>query len=164
VDLIGLSGGVGSALGLLGVVDHHWAQDAEIEGASTASLRELEPENEEGLEGIVEWKVIENWSQGDGFEEVEETEDDPVCEPLDIIFVTRAFDSLEGEISGKSPANEVGNWRSECVDEDEKGENEDASKDKEGLGDLGAGFEIVKDRVLVQLLVELRVVVLSLAL
>jgi len=149
VDLIGFSGSIGGTLGLLSGVGHDWAQDAEIEGASTASLRELEPENEEGLEGIVEWKIIKDHSQSDRFSEVEETEDNPVCEPLDIIFVTRAFDGLEGEISGKSPSNEVGNWSSECVDEDEKGENKDASEDEEGFGDLSASFEIVKDWVLV---------------
>jgi hypothetical protein len=70
---------------------------------------------------------------------------------LDVIFGTRAFDGLEREISGKSPANEVGNWSSEGVNEDEEGENKDASEGEEGLGDLSAVFEIVKSWVLVEL-------------
>lgn len=68
----GLRRGIGGAFGLLSGVGHDWAQNAEIEGAGAlrriksemtkevnimtyASLRELEPENEESLERIVEW-------------------------------------------------------------------------------------------------------------
>jgi len=68
---------------------------------------ELEPENEESLEGIVEREIIENHSQGDGLKEVEEAKDDPIGEPLDVILVFGGLDSLEREISREEPSNEV---------------------------------------------------------
>lgn len=52
-----------------------------------ASDRELEPEDEDGLEREVPGKVVEDDAEGEGLEEVEEAEDDPVGQPLDVVIV-----------------------------------------------------------------------------
>lgn len=70
---------------------------------------------------------------------------------MNVIFITGAFNRLEREVSRKSPANEVRNGGSKRVDEDEKGEKEAASEDKESFWNLSASFKIVEDWVLVEL-------------
>ena len=49
--------------------------------------RELEPEDEDGLEDEVPWDVVEDEAEGEGLEEVEEAKDDPVGQPLDVVIV-----------------------------------------------------------------------------
>jgi hypothetical protein len=115
----------------------------------------LEPEDKEGLEGIVEGEVIENWPQGKGFQEVEEAENNPVGEPLDIILITWRFNSLEREISWETPADEVRDRRRESINKDQKGHKNKAANDDKGLGDLGALFNIVEYRVFCELFVNL---------
>ena len=68
---------------------------------------ELEPDNKEGLEGKVPGDVVEDDTEGEGFEKVEEAKDHPVGEPLDIIMGRGRFDGLEGEVSGQPPTHEV---------------------------------------------------------
>jgi hypothetical protein len=60
----------------------------------------LEPDDEDGLEGEVPRDIVEDDTEGEGFEEVEETKDDPVGEPLYVIMRRGRFDGLEGEVSG----------------------------------------------------------------
>jgi hypothetical protein len=115
----------------------------------------LEPEDKEGLEGIVEGEVIENWPQGEGFQEVEEAENNPVGEPLDIILITWRFNGLERKISWETPAYEVRDRRRESINKDQKGHKNNAANDEEGLGDLGALFNIVEYRVFCELFVNL---------
>jgi len=60
-----LSWGVVSLCGRLLAVGHDWAQDVEVKSTGTLGSRELEPEYEEGLEGIVEREVIQDGPQSD---------------------------------------------------------------------------------------------------
>ena len=112
---------------------------------------ELEPEDKEGLEGIVEGEIVKDHSQGEGFKEIEEAENNPVGEPLDIIIVTGRLESLEREISWEEPSNEVRGRGSEGVDEDENRSETDSASDEEGLGDLSTVLKVVEDRVLGEL-------------
>lgn len=45
------------------------------------SLGKHEPDNGECLEGVVHWKEVKN-DVDEGFDEVEESKDDPVSEPI----------------------------------------------------------------------------------
>ena len=68
---------------------------------------ELEPEDEEGLEGEVPWKVIEDDTESERLDKVEEAKDDPVSQPLNIILRSGCLESLEGQVGGESPTEEV---------------------------------------------------------
>jgi len=63
--------------------------DGTIGDLSTSESGKLEPEDEKGLEGEVPREVVKKNSEGQGFEEVEETEDDPVSQPLNVILGAR---------------------------------------------------------------------------
>jgi hypothetical protein len=73
------------------------------------SDRELQPEHKDGLEGEVSGNVVQDDATGKALEEVEESEDGPVSEPLDVILRGRGLDGLEREIGGGNQADEVGN-------------------------------------------------------
>lgn len=51
-------------------------------------MRELEPEDEDTLEGKVPGDVIEDNTEADRLNEGEEAEDNPVREPLDVVLVS----------------------------------------------------------------------------
>jgi hypothetical protein len=157
----GLSGCV-LTLCLLLCVGQNWAQNVDVESAGTLGSGELEPEDKEGLEGIIEGEIVKDRSQGERFKEVEESENDPVGEPLDVILVSGCLDSLEREISWEEPSDEVRGRGSEGVNEDENRSETDRTQNKEGLGDLSTLLKVFEDRVLVELFVELCVIVFSL--
>jgi hypothetical protein len=108
---------------------------------------ELEPEDKESLEGIVEGEIVKNHSQGEGFKEVEETEHNPVREPLDVVLVTRSLNSLEREISWEEPSNKVRGRGSKGVNEDENRSEAHSTHDQEGLGYLSTLLKVVEDRI-----------------
>jgi len=137
-------------------------EDVEIENAGTPGGRELEPENKEGLECIVEWEVVKDWSQGKALEEVEESEYDPIGKPLNVILVLRRLDSLDGKIGRECPANEVGNWSSKSIDKDEESHKSDTASNEGRLGDLSTLLEVVEHGVFSELFVELTMIVLCL--
>lgn len=61
------------------------------------------------------------------------------------------LDGTEGEVGGKSPADEVGDGGGEGVDEVEKSDEDDTTEDGVRLGHLRAFFEGVEGGVLGQL-------------
>ena len=69
--------------------------------------RELEPENEESLEGEVPWEVIEDDTESERLDKVEETKDRPVSQPLDVILRSRCLEGLEGQVGRECPTEEV---------------------------------------------------------
>lgn len=50
-----------------------------------AEGRQLQPDDENGLEGVVPGEVIEENTDGETLEKIEETEDDPIGQPLNIV-------------------------------------------------------------------------------
>jgi hypothetical protein len=113
--------------------------------------RELEPENEEGLEGEVPWEVVEDNAEGEGLDKGEGTKDDPISQPLNIILRSRGLESLEGQEGGESPTEEVGNGGSERVEGVENEEERDRADDDVSLGDLSALLESLQGRIVVEL-------------
>jgi len=130
-------------------------QDVEIGDLCATEGRELEPEGEDSLEGEVPREVVEDDTESEALDEVEATEYDPVCEPLDIILRLGRFESLEGKVSRETPADEIRNGCGERVEEMEEGDQKEQANDGVGLGHLSALFEVVKDWVLGELLVKL---------
>ena len=122
-----------------------------ISSDTYAGSGELEPENENGLECIVEGEVVEEWAEGKGLDEIEEAKDDPVRQPLDVVILGRSLDGAETEVGGKSPADEVRGGCSEGVDKDEEGADDGTTEDQSGLGDLGAFLDVEEDGVAGQL-------------
>lgn len=107
----------------------------------------MEPDDEDGLEGEVPGEVVQDYTEREALSEVEEPEDDPICEPLDIILVSGGLEGFEREERGKSPANEVGHGASEGVDKVEKSEEDNTAKNEISFGHLCALFELVQDGV-----------------
>jgi len=78
--------------------------------------RELKPDDEHGFHGEVPREIIQHNSDGETLDKVEETKNDPVGEPLDVILRRGCLDGFEREISRKKPADEIGYGSSEGVD------------------------------------------------
>lgn len=127
-----------------------------VQDLSTASGREEEPDGEDGLEDKVEGEPVENGTESGRLQKVEETESDPVSQPLLVIVGRGRLDSTDREIGGKSPSNQVGNGRSETeqVEEDQGHKGEGETEDTVSLGDLGLGLEVVEEAVFGELLVK----------
>jgi len=152
----GVGRGGGRVLSTLGPnVVNDGTADRVVEGLCTLGGRELEPENESGLDGEVPWNVVQDNAESDALDEGEPAEDDPVCQPLNVVIVTGSLESAEGEVGGEGPTDEVGDGESEGVDEDKADEGDGGDESTVGLGDLSLLFELDKDGVLAQLFVEL---------
>jgi hypothetical protein len=116
-----------------------------------AEGRELQPQDEDGLEGKIPGEVIEDGAESEALKEVEKAKDDPVGEPLDVILGRGRLDGFEGEIRGEGPADEIGDERGEGVDKVEKDEERGGANNGVRFGDLGALLERVEDRIFRQL-------------
>ena len=116
-----------------------------------AELGELEPEDEDALEGKVPGEVVEDEAEGEALEEGEGAEDGPVGEPLDVILVSGALESLDGEVGGDGPADEIRDGGCKGVDGVEDGKENDGTEEGVALGHLGALLERVQDGVLGEL-------------
>lgn len=125
--------------------------DQEIRLWTHSESGELEPKDEDGLEGKVPWDVVEDDAEGHGFQEVEETENDPVGEPLNIILVTCGFKSFEREERREGPTDKVGDWCGKGVDAVEESEQCDSTENKVRLGHLGALLDVVQHGIFGQL-------------
>lgn len=97
-------------------VGEHGLEDSVVSSFGTSEVRQLQPDNEESLEGKVPGNVVQNHAKHDALDKGEETENDPICQPLNIILGRRGLDSLEGEISRKCPSNEGGDGGGERVE------------------------------------------------
>ena len=116
-----------------------------------AELRELEPEDEEALEGKVPGEVVEDDAAGEALEEGEEAEDDPVGQPLHVVLVAGALERADGEVGGGGPADEIRDGGRERVDAVEEDEEEGGAEEGVALGHLRALLERVQERVLGEL-------------
>jgi hypothetical protein len=145
----------GDCTRVLGNVGENGFQDRQVYGLSAAEAGELEPDDEDGLEGEVPGEVVQNYTEQEALSEVEEPKYDPICEPLDVILVSGGLERLKREECRESPSNEVGHGASEGVDKVEKSEEDDTTKNKVCFGHLGALFKLVEDGVFRELLIKL---------
>jgi len=72
--------------GLGAEVEENRLQEVEVDGLSATEGRELEPDDQDRLEGKVPRDVVEEHAKGEAFQKVEEAKDNPVGEPLNIVM------------------------------------------------------------------------------
>lgn len=156
---LGLSAEVGRGAG----AGEEAAKDRLDEGVEdnlgTVGLGKGHPEDSDELEDVVEGEPVggANGALNNG----QESEDDPVGEPLSVIRGTRSEESLEGVVPGEKETGEVGEELASDVEEDEEEVDSDQTQDGVDLGERGLTLKVVQDRVLGELLVELGDGVLS---
>lgn len=117
-----------------------------------AEVGQLKPQNKDSLECEIPWDVVEDKPQGNALCQVEESKDDPVGEPLDVILWRGAFQGFKGEVRGEGPCDKVRDRSGKWVDEMEEGEEDDNSNGQECLGDLRVLLKRVQNWVLCKLL------------
>ena len=113
--------------------------------------RELEPENEEGLEGIIPGKIVEKNTEGKRFDKGEGAKNDPVSQPLNIILGSGGLKSLERQVGGEGPSKKVRNGSSERVESVEKEKKRNGADNHVRFGDLSALFQSLQYWILVEL-------------
>jgi len=78
--------------------------------------------------------------------------------------VLRGLERLERQIGWEAPTDEIRNGSSEGVEENKEGEKRNCAKDGVGLRNLSPLLELIQNRILGQLLIELLDIVTSLVL
>jgi len=136
------------------VVDNR-LNDGVVECLRTLGVRELQPEDEGGLDGEVIGNIVQDEAESHALEEGEETEDGPVGQPLDVVLMTRRLEGAIGEVGWERPSDEVRDGESERVDEDGRKEDCAGTESAVSLGHLGLFLELDHDWVSGELLVEL---------
>jgi hypothetical protein len=159
----GLRGGNTTTL-VVGDAGQSGLESGIVELLGTAELREVEVHDEDGLDGEVPGDIVEDEAKSEALGQVEETEDDPVGEILDVIGVSGGLDGAEGEVGGEEEADEIGNGHGESVDGVKEEDHGGTTKDEVRLGHIGALLSLGEHRVLGELLVELADVVVGLVL
>jgi hypothetical protein len=96
---------------------------------------------------------IQNRPDGGALNKIEEPEDDPVSQPLLVVGLSRALESLDTEISGKNPTNQVGQGagQSEEVEEDQENGGSSKTENTVNFGNTSLSLDVVEDGVLTEL-------------
>jgi len=161
-ELGGLVLGIGSSIiNGRGDTEELRAEEAGVENLSAPELRQSEPENEQGLEEVVEGEPVDKRIREE-FDNLDETEDSPVGQPLFIVVTALGLDSLEGGVGRVDPANQVSQEVTCQVEEDGNEQDAGDTQDEGDLRDLGLVLNLAEPRVLGELLVELGVVLAQL--
>ena len=85
--------------------------------------------------------------ESQGLDKVEESKDNPVSQPLNVILISGG---LDGQVGGKSPTEEIGNGCSERV-EGMKEEERNGTDDEVSLGNLNVLPGCLQGGVVVEL-------------
>jgi len=143
-------------------IEQDGLQNREVYGLCAAESGQLEPDEEDGLEGEIPGNIVEHDTEGKALCEVEGAEDDPICEPLNVVLVSGGLESLEGEVCWDGIADKVGYRCGKRVHEMEKSEKENTSKYGICFRNLGAFLESGENGVVRELFVELADIVVGL--
>lgn len=109
----------------------------------------MEVEDEGGLESKIPGEVVQHRPQREAFSEIEEPENDPICQPLDVIIVTRTFEGLDGKIGGERPTEQIGDGRGKCVDSVQHDKEDETTEESVALGHLRALLEVGQEGIFV---------------
>jgi len=126
------------------------------------SLRKSKPEDDNELECVVKWEPVN--CVHSRFKNSKESEDDPVCEPLSVIGLADAEESIKGIITRNHKSSKVGQKLSTNVEEDEEEVECDQAEKSVDLRQSGLLLEVVQRIILRKLLINLSNVALSLVL
>jgi len=133
------------------------AEETGVNDLSASELRQSEPEDEQGLEEEIKGNPVDERVRKE-FDNLDETKDSPIGQPLLVVLIGRGLDSLEGGIGRIDPADQVGQEVTGQVEEDGDEQGGGGTQNEGDLGDLDLGLNLVEPRVLGELLVELAVV------
>jgi len=162
-DRVNLRTEVGSSSTRSGeVTGKDWLDERAEDKLRTSKLWESEPEYEDELEGIVEWKPVDGADQA--LKNGQESKDNPVSEPLCIISFANTEKGLQRIVSWNHEAGEIGQELTPDVKEDEEKVQPDETEKGINLGDRSLLLEVVQDRVLRKLFINIRNVGLRLIL
>jgi len=135
------------------VTGEHWLKERAEYDLRTTSCRKSHPEHEDEFEGIVEWKPV--YSVYSTLEDGEEGIDNPISQPLSIIRLARTEECLERVVARNDKAGSIDEELSSDVEEDEEEIDSDEAEEGIDLGHAGLLLEVVEQRILGQLLVDL---------
>lgn len=152
------SAGVGGEVVPLGLLSssEKRSEDVVVELSGSSGSRELEVDDEDGLQDEPPGDELLDGLSEDGLDEGEGREGDPVGEPLLVVGGSRRLESLDGEVSGESVTQNVGygGSHSEGVEEDGNEKSGDESEEGVGLGNVSLSLEVSSELMLAELLVE----------
>ena len=69
---------------------------------------QLQPKEKYGLDREVPREVVEDHAEGGTFDEIEKGENDPICEPLNIVIGGWCLNGSEGQEGRDDEADKVG--------------------------------------------------------
>lgn len=119
----------------------------------TGGLRKGSPEDQDELEGIVEWEPIDGADSA--LKDSQESIDHPVSKPLSVIDLACAEQSSKRVIAGNDKASDIDQELAGDVEKDEEKVEGAETEDSVDLGDRRLLLEVVESGVLGQLLVQL---------
>jgi len=111
------------------------------------------PQNQDEFEGIVEREPVNGVDQA--LEDIKECVDHPVSQPLGIVSLAGAEQSLERVVSRKDETSKVDEEGASEVEEDEEEVQAAEGEDHVDLGNTGLLLKIVENVIFGQLLIEL---------
>jgi len=152
VDLGAEVGRGGASLGEVARED--WLDEGAEDDLGSSSLREGHPEDEDELEGVVEWEPVDGADSA--FKDCQEGINDPVSEPLSIVDLASTEKCIERVVAGDDEASNVDKELASDVKENEEEVEAGETEYSVDFGDGGRLLKVVEGGVFGQLLVELR--------
>jgi len=152
----------GSATSLAEEAGEDRLQDRPEDDLGTIGHWKGHPQNQDELENVVEGEPVDGINHA--LENSEEGIDDPVRQPLGIINFAGTEQCFQRIVSWNYESCEVYKKFASNVEEDEEEVQADKAQEGVDLGDIGLSLEIVEGRVLGELLIDLRDLVLGLIL
>jgi len=144
-------GGGGAGLGEEAAKE--WLDEGVEDDLGATSLGKSHPEDEDELEGVVEWEPVDGVDRA--LEDGEECKADPVSQPLSIIRRGRAEQSFNRVVPRDDESRSVDEELSSDIEEDEEKVQGRETKDDVDLGDRRLLLKVVESWVLGQLFVQL---------
>lgn len=128
----------------------------------TPEGREREPEEEDELEDKVKGEPVDDLDEA--LDHSEQSENDPISQPLSIILLVVAKQRTERVVGRNNEASKVGKKLTAEVEDDEEEVKSSDTDDGVGLGNTSLLLKVVEGGVFGKLTVELTKVLLSLVL
>lgn len=138
---------------------NHGLEEGVEDNLGTASLGKSHPHDQDELENVVEGEPVSGADSA--LNDSQESEDNPVREPLGVILGAGGEKCLKGVVTGDEETGKVDEELASNVKEDKEEVDSDKAKDDIDLGDIGLTLKVGEDRVLGELLVKLSNRVLS---
>lgn len=131
---VGLSTQVGSSrTGLVEVSTEHGLHEGLEDNIGAAKRREREPQEEQKLEGVIEWEPVDDVDKA--LNDGEESKNNPVGKPLGIVCLVGGEQGLHRIVARKNEASKVGQKLPAKIKDDEEEVESGHANDSIDLGD-----------------------------